>query len=158
MLSGTLRDSLHAVDVVLRQQGGTVPEKIITDTGSYSDIMFGLPHLLGRQYRPQLANLPDQRSDESSNPMHVLRLADDEPYRREIKAQAILTEGRHDPARRICHGRRGQMTRTYYEGMEKTNCQRWGWSSTAWCWGTPSIWIASWPSCAPSSTWSLTRT
>lgn len=32
-------DSMHAVDVVLRQQGGTVPEAIITGTGSYSDIM-----------------------------------------------------------------------------------------------------------------------
>ncbi|MGW4767062.1 Tn3 family transposase [Nocardia sp. NPDC004278] len=35
---------------------------------------------------------------------HVLRLADDEPYRREIKGQANLTEGRHDLARRIFHG------------------------------------------------------
>lgn len=53
VLSGTPRDSLHAVDVVLRQQGGVVPEAIITDTGSYSDIVFGMLHLLGRQYRPQ---------------------------------------------------------------------------------------------------------
>ena len=45
--------------MVLRQHGGTVPEVIITDTGSYSDIVFGLLHLLGRQYRPQLANLPE---------------------------------------------------------------------------------------------------
>lgn len=187
VLSGTPRDSLHAVDVVLRQQGGVVPEAIITDTGSYSDIVFGLLHLLGRQYRPQLANLPDQRLwriypsagygplDKAARgridldrierhwedmcriavsihtgevsahevtrmisrdgqpsslghavahfgrifkSLHVLRLADDEPYRREIKAQADLTEGRHDLARRIFHGRRGEMTRTYYNGME----------------------------------------
>jgi TnpA family transposase len=39
-------------------------------------------------------------------------------YRREIKAQANLTEGRHDLTRRIFHGRKGEMTRTYYEGME----------------------------------------
>lgn len=44
--------------------------------------------------------------------LHVLRLADDEPYRREIKAQANLTEGRHNLARRIFHGRKGEMTRT----------------------------------------------
>ncbi|WP_433521346.1 Tn3 family transposase [Nocardia pseudovaccinii] len=49
---------------------------------------------------------------------HILRLADDEPYRREIKAQSNLTEGRHDLARRIFHGRKGEMTRVYYEGME----------------------------------------
>ncbi|MGF6884312.1 TnpA family transposase [Nocardia sp. GAS34] len=29
-----------------------------------------------------------------------------------------LTEGRHDLARRIFHGCKGEMTRTYYEGME----------------------------------------
>jgi TnpA family transposase len=61
VLRGTPRDSLHTVDVVLSQQGGKVPEAIITDTGSYSDIVFGLLHLIGRQYRPELANLPDQR-------------------------------------------------------------------------------------------------
>jgi TnpA family transposase len=187
VLSGTPRDSLHAVDVVLRQQGGVAPEAIITDTGSYSDIVFGLLHLLGRQYRPQLANLPDQRlwridpaadygpldraargridvdrisrhwedmcrvavsihSGEVSaheitrmisrdgNPtslgqaiahygrifktLHILRLADDEPYRREIKAQANLTESRHDLARRVFHGKKGEVTRAYYDGME----------------------------------------
>ncbi|HXT44085.1 MAG TPA: transposase, partial [Pseudonocardiaceae bacterium] len=187
VVSGTPWDSLHSVDVVLRQQGGAVPEAIITDTGSYSDIVFGILHLLGRQYRPQLANLPDQRlwridpaadygplqraargridlamitrhwedmcriavsmhSGEVSahevtrmisrdgNPtslgqaiahygrifktLHILRLADDEPYRREIKSQANLTEGRHDLARRIFHGKKGEVTRHYYEGME----------------------------------------
>jgi TnpA family transposase len=187
VLSGTPRDSLHAVDVVLRQQGGTVPDQIITDTGSYSDIVFGLLHLLGRTYRPQLANLPDQRLwridtaadygpldkaargridtgriashwedmcriavsmhagevsghevtrmiSRDGNPtplghaiahygrifktLHILRLADDEPYRREGKAQSNLTEGRHDLARRIFHGRKGEITRAYLTGME----------------------------------------
>ncbi|MEU0504713.1 Tn3 family transposase [Nocardia sp. NPDC005998] len=40
------------------QQGGGRPEAIITDTGSYSDIKFGLLHLIGKKYRPQLANCP----------------------------------------------------------------------------------------------------
>jgi hypothetical protein len=34
------------------------------------------------------------------------------------KAQANLVEGRHDLARRIYHGKKGEMVRTYYEGME----------------------------------------
>ncbi len=34
---------------------------IITDTGSYSDIVFGLLRLLGFDYRPQLADLPDAK-------------------------------------------------------------------------------------------------
>jgi TnpA family transposase len=29
--------------------------------GSYSDLVFGLVHLLGMSYRPQLADLPDQQ-------------------------------------------------------------------------------------------------
>ncbi|MGW4767191.1 Tn3 family transposase [Nocardia sp. NPDC004278] len=57
----TPRDSLNFIDVVKLQQGGRRPEAIITDTGSYSDIVFGLLHLIGKKYRPQLANLPDQR-------------------------------------------------------------------------------------------------
>nr|WP_228001733.1 transposase [Nocardia australiensis] len=48
----------------------------------------------------------------------ILRLADDEPYRREAKAQANLQEGRHDLARRIFHGRKGELTRAYLDGME----------------------------------------
>ena len=50
--------------------------------------------------------------------LHILRLADDEPYRREGKAQANLVEGRHDLARRVYHGKKGEMVRTHYEGME----------------------------------------
>ncbi|QHE73143.1 Tn3 family transposase [Rhodococcus sp. WAY2] len=187
VLRGTPRDSLHTVDVVLSQQGGRVPEVIITDTGSYSDIVFGLLHLLGRQYRPELANLPDQRlwridgsadygpldraargkidtdriarhwedmcriavslhsyvvsahevtrmisRDGNPTPLghaiahfgrifktiHILRLADDEPYRREGHGQKNLVEGRHDLARRIFHGKKGEINRAYYEGME----------------------------------------
>jgi TnpA family transposase len=34
---------------------------IVGDTGSYSDMVFGLLRLLGREYRPQLADLPDAK-------------------------------------------------------------------------------------------------
>ncbi len=34
---------------------------IISDTGSYSDIVFGLLPLLGFDYRPQLTDLPDTK-------------------------------------------------------------------------------------------------
>ena len=188
VVSGTPRDSLNFMDVVLRQpEGSKVPEDIITDSGSYSDIVFGLTHLLGYKYRPQLANLPDQRLwridaaadygpldkaargridldkvsehwedmcrvavsmhrgevsghevtrmiSRDGNPtslghaianygrifktLHILRLADDEPYRREAKAQANLQEGRHDLGRNIFHGRKGEVTRAYLDGME----------------------------------------
>jgi hypothetical protein len=34
---------------------------IVADAGSYSDMVFGLVHLLGMEYRPALADLQDQR-------------------------------------------------------------------------------------------------
>lgn len=50
--------------------------------------------------------------------LHILRLADDEPYRREGKRQANLTEGRHDLARNVYHGKKGEVHQAYYQGME----------------------------------------
>jgi TnpA family transposase len=59
--SGTERDSLHMIDVVFSQDGGQRPDIIVADTGSYSDLVFGLTQLLDIEYRPALADLPDQR-------------------------------------------------------------------------------------------------
>lgn len=61
VVTGTVRDSLHMIDVLFRRDGGRRPEVIVTDTGSYSDVVFGLVHLLGMQYRPALADIPDQK-------------------------------------------------------------------------------------------------
>jgi TnpA family transposase len=61
VVSGTPRDSLHVIDLIYSQDGGIRPEVIISDTGSYSDIVFGLLRLLGFDYRPQLADLPDTK-------------------------------------------------------------------------------------------------
>jgi TnpA family transposase len=62
VVSGTARDSLHMIDVAFSQDGGQRPDIIISDTGSYSDLVFGLCHLLGKEYRHELADMPDQRS------------------------------------------------------------------------------------------------
>jgi TnpA family transposase len=61
VLSGTPRDSLHLIDLIYAQDGGQRPEVLITDTGSYSDVVFGLTALLGLDYRPQIADLPDTK-------------------------------------------------------------------------------------------------
>jgi TnpA family transposase len=61
VLAGTPRDSLYAVDLMYRRDGGVRPEVFISDTGSYSDMVFGLLKLLGVDYRPELADLPDQK-------------------------------------------------------------------------------------------------
>ncbi len=61
VVSGTVRDSLHMVDVIFGLDGGDLPEIVVSDTGSYSDLVFGLLELLGISYRPALADLPDQK-------------------------------------------------------------------------------------------------
>jgi hypothetical protein len=48
--------------------------------------------------------------------LHILRLADQPGYRRRIKAQANLQEGRHALARKIFHGRQGQLYQRYQDG------------------------------------------
>ena len=61
VVSGTVRDSLHVIDVVHNQDGGQRPDIVVTDTASYSDLVFGLLQLLGYSYRPALADMPDQK-------------------------------------------------------------------------------------------------
>ena len=60
-VAGTLRDSLVLLDALHDQDGGMCPEVVVTDTASYSDIVFGLVRLLGRQFAPRLADMPDQK-------------------------------------------------------------------------------------------------
>jgi TnpA family transposase len=45
VISGTARDSLHLLDVLFNQDGGQRPGVIVADTGSYSDVVFGLLRL-----------------------------------------------------------------------------------------------------------------
>ncbi|MFJ2195671.1 Tn3 family transposase [Streptomyces violaceusniger] len=187
VVAGTPRDSLYVLDVLYDRDGGKRPETIVTDTASYSDIVFGLLTLAGFAYAPQLADLPDQkmwRIDRTADygafqeaargrvdlarierqwedilriigsvhtgavraydvirmlsrdgrptplgdaiahygriakSLHILRLADEPGYRRQIKAQANLQEGRHALARKIFHGRSGQLYQRYQDGME----------------------------------------
>ena len=63
VVPGRLRDSLMILDGLLELQspadGG--PSLIITDQASYSDQIFGLFWLLGYQFSPRPAGLPDQR-------------------------------------------------------------------------------------------------
>ena len=61
VVAGTVRDSLHMIDVLFNQDGGQRPDIVVSDTGSYSDLVFGLVTLLGVQYRPALADLPDRK-------------------------------------------------------------------------------------------------
>lgn len=65
---------------------------------------------------------PAGRRDRALRPdlrtLHILRLADDPGYRRQITAQDNLQEGRHALARKVFHGRAGQLYQRYQDGME----------------------------------------
>ncbi|MDC0948373.1 Tn3 family transposase [Gammaproteobacteria bacterium] len=50
--------------------------------------------------------------------IYLLHYIDDEEYRRRILTQLNRGEGRHKVARTICHGRRGEIRKTYREGQE----------------------------------------
>lgn len=58
---GTLRDSLVLLAVVLEQQTELQPTRIMTDTGAYSDVVFGLFRLLGYRFSPRLADIGGSR-------------------------------------------------------------------------------------------------
>jgi len=58
---GTLRDSLVLLAVVLEQQTELQPTQIMTDTGAYSDVVFGLCRLLGYRFSPRLADIGGTR-------------------------------------------------------------------------------------------------
>ena len=188
VVSGTVRDSLHMVDVIFGLDGGDLPAVVVSDEGSYSDLVFGLLELLGISYRPALADLPDQKGwrinpaagygpldtfargkidlgkirrnwedvlrvvasiytgtiracdvvamlQRDGHPtalgeaiamygrtfksLHILAYIDtDESYRRDIKAIRNLQEGRHALARKICHGRKGELYHRYQRGLE----------------------------------------
>ncbi len=62
VVSGAPRDSLHMIDVAFSQEQGQRPDVLVADTGSYSDLVFGLSSLLDIEYRPELADMPDQRT------------------------------------------------------------------------------------------------
>jgi TnpA family transposase len=58
---GTMRDSLILLAVVLEQQTELLPTTIMTDTGAYSDVVFGLFRLLGYRFSPRLADIGGTR-------------------------------------------------------------------------------------------------
>lgn len=50
--------------------------------------------------------------------LHILRLADDDTYRHQVKSMRNLQEGRHSVARKTFHGDEGELRQPYREGME----------------------------------------
>ena len=50
--------------------------------------------------------------------IYLLNYIDDKEYRRRILTQLNRGEGRHQVSRTICHGKRGEIRKTYREGQE----------------------------------------
>jgi TnpA family transposase len=184
---GTLRDSLVLLSVVLEQETAIEPTEIMTDTGAYTDVIFGIFWLLGYQFSPRLADIGgsrfwrvDPRADygpldglgqhrvntrligehwddllrlagslklglvqagglmrtlqTNDRPtklaraleelgrivktLYLLAYIDDEAYRRRILTQLNRGEGRHQLARIVFHGKRGELRQRYREGQE----------------------------------------
>jgi len=61
VIPGTLKEALFILDGLLDQQSPLQPTEIMTDTNSYTDIVFGLFWLLGFQFSPRLADIKDRR-------------------------------------------------------------------------------------------------
>lgn len=61
VVPGTPRDSLYTLDVLLNPDHGQRPEMVTSDTGSYSDLVFGLYRICGMAFAPRLADLGDTR-------------------------------------------------------------------------------------------------
>lgn len=57
VVTGTLRDSLGLLELVLGQNTVIKPHEIMTDTAGYSDVIFGLFALLGYQFSPRIADM-----------------------------------------------------------------------------------------------------
>lgn len=187
VVPGTLRDSLVLLAVVLDQQTELRPTQITTDTGAYSDVIFGLFRLLGYRFSPRLADIGgtrfwriDPQADYGKfnelarqrvhthiiaqhwddllrlagslklgrvpatgimrtlqvgdrptrlaqalaefgrieKTLHVLAYIDDETRRRSTLAQLNRGEGRHNLARMVFYGKRGELRQRYREGQE----------------------------------------
>ena len=56
-----MRDSLVLLSVLLEQQTELQPTQIMTDTGAYTDVIFGLFRLLDYRFSPRLADIGDTR-------------------------------------------------------------------------------------------------
>jgi len=61
VVPGTLKDGPYLLAVLLEQETSVQPTVIMTDSGSYSDQLFGLFWLLGYQFSPRLADAGEAR-------------------------------------------------------------------------------------------------
>jgi len=61
VVSGTPRDSLHILDVLLNLDAGPKPDLVATDEAAYSDMVFGVFRMLGYRFSPRISDIGDTR-------------------------------------------------------------------------------------------------
>src|SRR5437588_4330491 len=61
VIPGTIRDSVYVLEALLEQESGLTPTEIMSDSGSFSDLLFGLFWCLGYQFSPRLAEMKETR-------------------------------------------------------------------------------------------------
>ena len=61
VIPGTLRDSQFILDGLLDNTSVLQPKEVIADTAADSYLVHGLFRLLGYQFSPRLADLPERR-------------------------------------------------------------------------------------------------
>jgi Tn3 transposase DDE domain len=83
---GTLRDSLVLLPVVLEQQTELKPTRIVTDTGPYSDVMFGLFLHLGYRFCPHTG--PSKRKMTALESSWLIYF---EPHSRNESQRGVMT-------------------------------------------------------------------
>jgi TnpA family transposase len=59
VVPGTMRDSMYILDAIHRLDATEHPDIITTDTGSYSDIVYGMFAVCGYQFAPRHADISD---------------------------------------------------------------------------------------------------
>jgi TnpA family transposase len=87
--------------------------------------------------------------------LYMLRYIDDEAYRRRILTQLNRGEGRHELARIIFHGKRGELRQRYREGQEDQLGALGLVVNAVILWN---IWIRRSPNCGPKASTSATKT
>lgn len=78
----------------------------------------GLTRVLQTNDRPTRLARALQELGRPVKSLYLLRFIDDESYRRRILVQLNRGEGRHQLARVIFHGKRGELRQRYREGQE----------------------------------------
>ena len=100
IVSGTVRDSLHMVDVIFGLDGGELPEIVVSDTASYSDVVFGLLELLGHLL-PARAGGPARPEGLADQGRRRLRPPEHLRPRQDRPGQDPPQLGGHPPGRRL---------------------------------------------------------